>query len=131
LGHAEDYVALEQVRFGDGIRFELDLEVEEFKLPPLLVQPLVENAIRHGILPRHEGGTVTLRTRLEGDHVRIDVQDDGVGFDPEAPGRKESVGMQNVRFRLENIARGRMEIQSAPGQGTTVSLFIPREECML
>ena len=73
---------------------------------------------------------MTLRTRLEGDYVRVDVQDDGVGFDPQAPGRKESVGMQNVRFRLENIVRGHMEIRSEPGQGTTVSLYIPKEECM-
>ncbi|MBR2047028.1 MAG: histidine kinase [Oscillospiraceae bacterium] len=131
LGHVEDYFALEQVRFGHEIQFEEDLEVEDFMIPPLLMQPLVENAIRHGLLPRHEGGTVILRTRLDGDYVRVDVQDNGVGFDPEAPGKTESVGMQNVRFRLENIARGHMVIRSAPGQGTTVSLYLPREECML
>lgn len=128
LEHVEDYVALEQIRFGDNIHFETDLEVEDFLLPPLLMQPLVENAIRHGILPRHEGGTITLRTRLDGKYIRVDVADDGVGFDPEHSGTSQSVGMQNVRFRLEHMVGGHVTVTSAPGKGATVSLFIPREE---
>lgn len=128
LEHVEDYVALEQIRFGDNIHFLTDLEVEDFMIPPLLMQPLVENAIRHGLLPRPEGGTIILRTRPEGRFIRVDVADDGVGFDPENSGTSQSVGMQNVRFRLEHMVGGHVTVTSAPGEGATVSLYIPREE---
>lgn len=62
VGRLEDYVALEQIRFGDKIRFETDIQAENFSIPPLILQPIVENAIRHGLLPKEEGGTILLRT---------------------------------------------------------------------
>ena len=128
LRHVEDYIALEQIRFGDTVRFVTDIEEDYFALPPLVLQPLVENAIKHGLNPKPGGGTITLRTRIEGDSVCVSVHDDGVGFDPKLPARDGSVGLQNVRFRLEHIMHGSLTMDSAPGEGTTATIRIPLEE---
>lgn len=125
LEQLEDYIALEQLRFGDRIQFVTDLEVTGFKLPPLILQPIVENAIKHGLFPKTEGGTILLFTRMEGDNIMITVTDDGVGFDTKAPHREGAVGLDNVRFRLEHMVNGTMNIESSPGKGTTVTMVIP------
>jgi len=125
LHHLEDYIALEQVRFGDRIRFRTEIGFSDFSLPPLVLQPLVENAIKHGLMNKAEGGTITLSTRRSGDHVVITVADDGVGFPVEEPVNKSSVGLSNVRFRLEQLADGHMELESTPGEGTVVTVTIP------
>lgn len=123
--HLQDYVALEQVRFGDRICFRTEISFSEFRLPPLVLQPLVENAIKHGLTPKAEGGTITLRSERVGDRVVITVSDDGVGFCTDVPVRKTSVGLSNVRFRLKQLTGGDMEIESTPGQGTVVTVSIP------
>ena len=128
MQHLEDYVALEQVRFGDRIRFVKDIQEDQFMLPSLILQPLVENAIKHGIKPKPEGGTIILRTWAEEDMIRLSVDDDGVGFDVDKMPDFGSVGLKNVRFRLEQIMHGQMDIQSVPGKGTEVTISIPREE---
>ncbi len=125
LRHLEDYVALEQIRFGDHIAFEVEPEVTDFKLPPLIIQPIVENAIKHGLNPKEEGGFILLRTRRENGGVIITVTDDGVGFDPNAKTDKRSVGLSNVRFRLKEMVNGELYINSVPDVGTTVTIFIP------
>lgn len=125
LEQLEDYIALEKLRFGDRIQFVTDLEVTGFKLPPLILQPIVENAIKHGLFPKTEGGTILLCTRMEGDKIIITVKDDGVGFDSEAPHKEGSVGLDNIRFRLEHMVNGTMNIESSPGNGTTVTVVIP------
>ena len=124
----EDYIALEQVRFGDKIRFATDIDVDDFVLPPMILQPIVENSIKHGLTPRPTGGTVTLRTRSDGGNILIIIEDDGVGFDPAALDSTRSVGLNNVRFRLQQIMHGHLDIKSAPGCGTTVTIAIPCEE---
>lgn len=123
--HLEDYVALEQIRFGDKIQFTKVIDADDFMIPPLVLQPIVENAIKHGLLPKPSGGTVLLRTWREGENVLITIQDDGVGFDDSMACDETSVGLNNVRFRLEHIMKGKMEIVSVPGKGTTVTIFIP------
>jgi sensor histidine kinase YesM len=128
LRHLEDYVVLEQIRFGDQIRFQTDIQVDQFMMPPMLIQPLVENAIRHGLNPKPEGGTITLRTRREEDWIRVEIEDDGVGFDDRIPAGKESVGLRNVRFRLKHMMNGTLQIRSTPGTGTVATILIPREE---
>ena len=128
MQHLEDYVALEQVRFGDRIRFVKDIQVDQFMLPSLILQPLVENSIKYGIKPKPEGGTVTLRTWAEEKQICISVEDDGIGFDVDKMPSSGSVGIKNVRFRLEQIMHGQLDIQSVPGKGTTVTISIPREE---
>lgn len=85
LAHVRNYAALEQMRFGGKLRVEYNIEVEDFFLPALTLQPLVENAITHGIGNRHGGGTVTIATQADTDNWRITVQDDGCGVDTVSP----------------------------------------------
>lgn len=128
LRHVEDYVALEQVRFGDQIQFVTDIAVEQFLIPPLILQPIVENAIKHGLTPKPSGGTIILRTWADESNIYIAIQDDGVGFDPAAVNKDKSVGLKNVRYRLQYTMRGSLDVKSAPGKGTTVTVSIPRKE---
>lgn len=125
LQHLQDYIALEQVRFGDRIRFRAETPVKEFRLPPLVLQPIVENAIKHGLTPKAEGGTILLRTEQREDRILITIADDGVGFRTDAPVQKGSVGLSNVRFRLKQLAGGELKIESTPGRGTLVTLTLP------
>lgn len=128
LQHLEDYMELEQVRFGDQIRFVKEIQEENFMMPSLILQPLVENAIKHGINKKPEGGTITLKTWSEGDMIYISIHDDGVGFDTNQPAREGAVGLKNVRTRLEYIINGQLDIESVPGQGTTASVCMKRKE---
>ncbi len=128
LQHLQDYVALEQVRFGDRIRFTVDAQVTDFQLPPLTLQPVVENAIKHGLTPKPEGGSIHLQTSLQGDMICITISDDGVGFNLAELQQKNSVGLNNVRFRLKQIVNGDLQLKSLPGRGTWVSIIIPLEE---
>lgn len=128
LQRLEDYVVLEQVRFGDKLDFLTDIETEDFYLPPLILQPVVENAIKHGISKKMENGTIILHTHDEGDRILITVEDDGVGFEPAELDKEESVGIRNIRFRLQHLVNGTLEIQSEPGVGTVVTITIPKQE---
>lgn len=125
LEHLEKYIFLEQVRFGEKIQFTKNIEAANFKIPPLVLQPLVENAIRHGLLHKKQGGTVSLHTWAENGDSILEISDDGVGFDPSDALGEESVGMKNVRFRLKYMVGGTMDVKSTPGQGTTVTIRIP------
>lgn len=128
LEHLEEYIFLEQVRFGEKIRFAKNIEAANFKIPPLVLQPLVENAIRHGLIHKKQGGTVSLHTwKKDGDNM-IEISDDGVGFDTADIPKEESVGMKNVRFRLKYMVGGTMDVKSTPGQGTTVTITIPGKQ---
>jgi sensor histidine kinase YesM len=124
----EDYIVLEQVRFGDRIAFEADIEEDDFLMPPLVLQPIVENAIKHGLTAKVEGGTIWLSTRSDSNWVYITVTDDGVGFQQHELHKKGSVGLQNVRFRLKHMVDGNITIESTPGLGTSVQIMIPRKE---
>lgn len=127
LEHLEKYIFLEQVRFGEKIRFVKNIEADNFKLPPLVLQPLAENAIIHGLLHKKQGGTVSLHTWMEGTNSIIEISDDGVGFDARNVSSDKSVGMKNVRFRLEYMVGGIMDVKSTPGKGTIVTIIIPGE----
>ena len=100
-------------------------------VPSILLQPLIENSIKHGLEPRINGGTVTLRSKLEGDRVRIEVADDGVGIGnrPESALRRtgNGIGIKNVQERLEVLYgnQARFSVVSNPGRGTLVSIEIP------
>lgn len=128
LAHLEDYVLLEQIRFGDKITFYADVKEDQFLIPPLILQPVVENAIKHGITKKQAGGTVILRTWEEGEQIKISVEDDGVGFEMEALEKEKSVGLKNIRYRLHHLMRGTLEIKSEVGAGTTVTITIPKKE---
>ena len=127
LAHLEDYVALEQVRFPDRIMFQKEIKEKNFLLPPLTVQPLVENAIKHGLLEHDRSGTVVLRTERESKMAVITITDDGVGFCSQELNSQECVGIRNVRYRLENMAGGSLVVDSTPGEGTKVTIKVPME----
>ena len=130
LKHLEDYIRLEQVRFGEKIQFEECIEANDFMIPPLVLQPIVENAIKHGLLRKKQGGTIRLHTWKEDGNSIIEIADDGVGFDTKATRKEGAVGMENVRFRLKYMAGGTMDVKSCPGAGTTVTIMIPGDEKM-
>lgn len=127
LQHLEDYITLEQIRFGDKIHFVTDITQEHFMLPSLILQPIVENAIKHGLTPKPSGGTITLRTWVDGGDIKISIRDDGVGFDVNSVDESKSVGLSNVRFRLQYMMHGCLSIESTPGHGTTVTISLPQQ----
>lgn len=128
LEHVKSYLALQQLRFGDELRVVYDIGCEDMMLPTLTLQPIVENAVSHGIRGSESGdGTVTIRTREYEDRFEIAVIDDGRGFDPSILEEDNAhVGLKNVRDRLRRLCNGRLEIRSMPGQGTTVTITLPK-----
>lgn len=134
LENIRAYVRIEQMRFGDKLRVEYDIGAEDFSIIPLTIQPIVENAIRHGIYERGaRGGTVRLCTADDGKDLIITVADDGVGFDVEETfrairtGEQESAGLSNLTFRLEKMMNAEVTIESTVGVGTNVTIRIPKE----
>ena len=127
LQHLEDYISLEKMRFGEKIKFEKKLEVTDFKLPPLTIQPLVENAIKHGLLAPGKAGTVYLSTKVEDGKIKIIIEDDGIGFEVDALKKEDAVGIRNVRYRVENMVGGTLELNSVVGMGTKAEIRIPQK----
>lgn len=130
LKHLQAYLSLEKMRYDEYLEVRYDISATEFFIPPLTVQPLVENAVNHGISDMPEGGCVTVSTREEPDHYEIQVSDNGVGFDPQTqpPDGRSHIGISNVRSRLAIMCRGTLDIISAPGSGTTAVIKIPKGE---
>ncbi len=135
LSFTDDYLDIEVVRFGaEKLRVvkEIDPATLDLPVPSMLLQPLIENSIKHGLEPRISGGTITLRSRLQLSRMIIEVEDDGVGI---APGRSHTsgvlrgtgIGMKNVRERLEVLfgEDAHFDVTSRPGRGTKVTLAIP------
>ena len=134
LNFTDDYLDIEVVRFGpEKLRVEKDIDPRtlEVMVPSILLQPLIENSIKHGLEPRIHGGTVTVRSRLDGDRVHIEVADDGVGMGnrPETALRRTGagIGMKNVQERLEVLYgnQARFDVVSNPGRGTLVTIDLP------
>lgn len=127
LEHVEAYLSLERRCFGDGLRVEFDLASKDFSVPPLTVQPLVENAVRHGIAARGGGGTVRVATREEPDAFVVAVSDDGAGIDGAfLTDGKNHLGMESVQQRLRELCGGSLTVQGASGGGTTARISIPK-----
>lgn len=124
----EDYVILEQVRFGAHIEFYTDVKIENFFIPPLILQPIVENAIKHGLRKKLSGGTIVLRTWEDGETIKISIEDDGVGFKSAELEKETSVGLKNIRYRLQHLMHGTLDITSEVGVGTIVTITIPKKE---
>ena len=127
LKHIGYYVNIEKVRFPD-MNIEYDVEATEFVLPALSVQPLVENAIKHGLMRLESGGTVKIHSYETPTHFCVEVTDDGVGFDTEAPiDEKKHVGLRNIQGRLKAMVDGELVLESKPGAGTKAVIMIPKE----
>jgi two-component system sensor histidine kinase LytS len=141
LEHCQAYIAIESARFEDRVKvnYEIDEELLDCKLPPLILQPLVENALKHGILPREEGGEVIVGALKDNGFMKIFVQDNGIGMSQTQinsifsrnPRDKSSNGagiaLKNINARLMALygIEHALTIESTPQRGTTVSFSIP------
>lgn len=135
LHHVQNYLRLEAVRFGSRLNTKYDIQVSDFKIPALCVQPIVENAVRYGISKKEEGGTVTIQTFEDKKEIFIIVKDDGVGFkqgegvqvEYQDKTKRTHVGIENVKKRMKEQCGGLVQIKSCLGVGTEVLIKIPRE----
>ena len=134
LEYIRNYVNIEQARFGEKIVYEQQIAAtENFPMPIFVLQPLVENAIRHGISKKESGGLVSLRVTETDDKLYVEVKDNGVGINKEKllfllEGKEGHVGLLNINSRLKSLYGSGLDIQSNPGQGTVVSFEIPKEQ---
>lgn len=138
LEFVRDYLALESLRLGERltVRWEVEHETLQDEIPPLSLQPLVENCVQHGVAPRAQGGSVRIAARRDAlnEGLALTVQDDGPGCDPAlldatpAPGARRGIGLSALRrrFALDYEGRARLKIHSAPGAGFRVDLWIPQ-----
>jgi len=126
LENVRSYADIEQIRFGDKLQVIYDIKSFAFSLPPLTVQPLVENAIKHGIRKRSGKGTVTVSSFEDENFFYVTVTDNGVGFTPENIDNSMSIGLKNIEYRLRTISNSKLEIDSKPGEGTSVRIIIPK-----
>ena len=128
IEHVKHYVGIEQVRFPD-ITITYDIQEEDFLVPALSVQPLVENAIKHGLMGLEFGGTVKISTYETKTAFCVAVTDDGVGFEDSVfSDGQPHVGIRNIRARIDAMCGGTLDIMSEPGKGTTAVITIPKEE---
>jgi LytS/YehU family sensor histidine kinase len=131
LDLVRDYLAIEQMRFRDRMRATIDAPAETLRMmvPPLILQPLVENAVRHGISRAVAAGRVEVTAALENGTLRLTVRDDGPGFG-NGDGRGTGTGLSNTRERLEQLYgdAAKLEIGAADGAGTTVRVSVPAHE---
>ncbi len=125
LEHTKIYTEIEMVRF-ENVRVIYDIQEDAFQVPPLTLQPLVENAIRHGVRVRDEGIVRVSAHRCDAGHEMV-VEDNGIGFDVKALKSSDGthIGIQNVRERIESLCGGSMHIESQPGVGTKIIITIP------
>ncbi|WP_158787671.1 sensor histidine kinase [Granulicella sp. L46] len=144
LDFTDDYLDIEVVRFGEKLHVvkEISPDTLDIIVPSMLLQPLIENSIKHGLEPRISGGTITLRSRVDNGRLLLEIEDDGVGIEPGGPitapdsgivREGSGIGMRNVRERIQVLYgdEAHVDIVSRPGRGTRVSLRMPlatREE---
>jgi two-component system LytT family sensor kinase len=134
LSFIDNYMAIEMVRFGDKLRFvkEIDADTTDFLVPSMLLQPLVENSIRHGLASKVDGGTIRIRSRLAEGMLQILVEDDGVGIQETrlAGIFEHGIGVSNVNERLKVLFGNeyRMWVDSKPAEGTCIGIEIPESQ---
>lgn len=133
IAHVKHYSDIEMLRFGDRIKVEYDIKCDCFSIPALSIQPIVENAIKHGITKNPDGGTVKISSFEEEDFYCVRVDDDGIGFDIDNPDCTDNInhshiGLSNVAGRLKSISNADFEIKSREGEGTHVTIKIPKSK---
>lgn len=130
MEHVQNYIYIECLRFGDRLKVEYDIECEEFLIPPLTIQPIAENAIKHGINQRVDGGMLKISTHEQAEDILIIIEDDGVGFDvnEQKNDGRSHIGMNNIKTRLNEMLSADVKVESTPGVGTRVTITIPKEE---
>ena len=130
LEHVKNYLSLELIRFEDRLKIEYDVEHSNFWIPPLTVQPIVENAVKYCTLGKSDITTVKITTDKDKHYDYVTIEDNGVGFDineQKNDGRRH-VGIENVKKRLNLMCNGKLEITSVVGKGTNVRICIPKIE---
>jgi two-component system LytT family sensor kinase len=132
------YLGIEEVRFGARLRVSMNIDptVSEAPIPSLILQPVVENAIKHGLAPKVGKGHINISAALDGEYVRLAVEDDGVGVQvapPAAPPSGNGLGLRIIAERLRTLYNGRasLNVQPAELRGSLVIILIPREEAGL
>lgn len=126
MEHVECYLKIEKARFRERLNVIYSIGCKEFSVPPLTIQPIVENAVKHGITKKAEGGTIKICTYEENENYIIEIIDDGVGFDTETA--EFHVGIANVRSRIAARCRGELTVKSTIGVGTRVRIEIPKQK---
>lgn len=129
LQHTRLYLELEQVRFGDALRVEYEIGAHDFFIPPLTLEPIVENAVQHGVRENPDGrGTVSICVRECDECYELRVTDDGPGFDPQAiPEDELHIGIRNVRERLAGICGAELSIAPGENRGAVVTIRLPKK----
>ncbi len=128
LEHTRTYLWLEQLRFGD-LKIEYSIDEDQFLIPPLSLQPVVENAVRHGVTKKIGGGTIKIYVREMEDCYKITVKDDGIGFDAKQLDEEiAAAGIHDIRKRLYEMNKSKLSIASTEGVGTTVTYLIMKED---
>jgi hypothetical protein len=128
LRHIGCYLKIEKARFGNRLRVVYDIRTKSFTCPVLSIQPLVENAVKHGITKKREGGTIRISAYdTKRCHV-VEILDDGVGFDTEKRPDGTHVGIENVRDRLRNLCNGTLTVRSTEGVGARITVCIPKKK---
>lgn len=138
MEHVKHYLNLEQLRFGEKLKIQYDIQVEDFYLPPLTIQPIVENAVKYGVGESEDGGTVTIKTREKEDKIVITVEDDGIGFDmsnigyiPMRDEGRQHIGLMNVRKRICQMVDGDVLLHSKKNQGTSVRIIVSKKKSII
>ena len=127
MEHVRHYISIENVRFPD-MTFSFEMDSNDFHIPALTIQPIVENAIKHGLMKLPKGGTIRVVSYETDTHYCVSVEDDGVGFNTsKLLDDRKHVGIRNIRERLHAMVNGILEIESTEGVGTTVLIKIPKE----
>ena len=127
MEHVHHYISIENVRFPD-MTFSFEMNSDDFHIPALTVQPIVENAIKHGLMKLQKGGTIRVVSYETDTHYCVTVDDDGVGFNTDVLlDERKHVGIRNIRGRLKAMVNGTLEIESTEGIGTKVLITIPKE----
>ena len=126
MEHVHHYINIENVRFPD-MTFSFEMNSNDFKLPALTIQPIVENAVKHGLMKLAKGGTIKVVSYETEESYCITVEDDGAGFDTSVLlDERKHVGIRNIRGRLKAMVNGSLEIESTIGVGTKVLITIPK-----
>ncbi len=127
LDHIETYLNIEKLRFKDKLQVDWHINDKRFAIPALTVQTMVENAVKHGVTKKENGGKIIIVSEAVEDGHMVKIIDNGIGFDVNTVPNdgKMHVGIRSARERLKNMSNGTLTVKSTPGMGTTVMIFIP------